>query len=258
MKRLSDRVLRTLRAGLPHGVSRRLDLYRYRTRVRRLRSESLNRVPAAVGQHADLERIERLWKALQQEYRSDPDNAAKYADHELWLWQNIVRAGRLRLHESRPLRILDIGCGPGYFLAATRALGHESYGVDQPEEYFSPVERQVFSELVKALRVREFVSPLLIQRFQGMTLPVQNLDLITGFLICFNRHRQPDEWGVKEWQFFVEDARRHLRPGGWLHLELNPHPERYRELPWYDAPTKAYFESVGAVRNNQVRIQKAS
>jgi hypothetical protein len=90
-----------------------------------------------------------------------------------------------------------------------------------------------------------------------MNLPARPLDLITAFWICFNRHKQADEWGVDEWRFFVEDAGRHLRPGGWLHLELNPHPERYGELCWYDAPTKAYFESVGDVRNNQVRIQTA-
>src|SRR5208283_3004135 len=100
------------------------------------------------------------------------------------------------------------------------------------------------------------VTPVLIERFQPMALPVRDLDLITAFWICFNRHQQADEWGAAEWRFWVEDALSHLRDGGVLHLELNSHPQRYRALQWYDQETLEYFRSAGQVQRNVVRIVK--
>ena len=48
----------------------------------------------------------------------DPTSAAKYADYDQWVPFNVARVGALGLHHSKPQRMLDIGCGPGYFLAA--------------------------------------------------------------------------------------------------------------------------------------------
>jgi hypothetical protein len=89
-----------------------------------------------------------------------------------------------------------------------------------------------------------------------MSLPYRDLDAITAFWICFNRHRQLDEWGASEWRFFVEDAGAHLRRGGFLHLELNSHAERYGSLDWYDEETLDFFRSVGTVQRGVVRIVK--
>ncbi len=177
-------------------------------------------------------------------------------DYNYWIPFNVVRIGNLSLHHSDPLRILDVGCGPGYFIAAALACGHECYGIDAPAGVLTDVEARVYSEMLAALSCSDRVTPVLIERFHPMALPVRDLDLITAFWICFNRHQQADEWGAREWRFWVEDALSHLRDGGVLHLELNSNPERYRALQWYDQETLDYFRSAGQVQRNVVRIVK--
>jgi SAM-dependent methyltransferase len=205
-----------------------------------------------------MERIHALRRKMRPAYRADPTSAAKYADHRFWLLLNLERAARLGLHASPELRVMDLGCGPGYFMAAARVLGHDCRGVDVPESWFTPVEREVYAELLGALKCGPHVSSLLIERFVPLPFEAAQFDLITAFWICFNRHRQPDEWGVDEWRFFVDDALRRLREGGRLFLELNEHPERYGELRWYDAATRAYFHSVGTVDRNCVTITRSA
>ena len=68
-----------------------------------------------------------------------------------------------------------------------------------------------------------------------MAESAQPFDLITAFWICFNRHRQPDEWGAAEWRYFVEDAIACLRPGGRLVLDLNENAARYGHSPDHEA-----------------------
>jgi SAM-dependent methyltransferase len=187
------------------------------------------------------------------DYQRDPVSAAKYSDYRNWLLLNIYRAACLQLHAGPRLHILDIGCGPGFFIAVNRALEHECDGVDVPEQYFTSVERKVYAELLAAFGCARYRSSLLIERFVPLPFQTQ-FDLITAFWICFNRHRQPDEWGVEEWRFFVEDARRLLRERGRLYLELNEHAERYGTLRFYDAETLEYFRSVGDVDRGRITI----
>jgi SAM-dependent methyltransferase len=213
-------------------------------------------VPGRVESSADLRRINQLAVEMAGTLQRDPTSAAKYADYRLWVPFNACRVGALGLQNSSPQRLLDIGCGPGYFLAACRACGHDVYGIDAPENILTPTERRVYSELLGALALQDCVAPLLIERYIPMALRQTGYDLITAFWICFNRHRQPDEWSAEEWKFFVNDALQHLRPQGVLHLELNANPERYGAAEFYDAATLEYFRSVGTVERGLVRIRK--
>jgi SAM-dependent methyltransferase len=234
----------------------RAEIVRTWRRLCRYRSLALCRVASRICQKADLRRIANLRKEMVAALQRDPTCAAKYVDYSFWIPFNVDRIGALSLHRSRPLRILDIGCGAGYFMAAAGACGHECHGIDAPAIVLTDIEARVYSEMLAALSCSGRVSPLLIQRFVPMALPLHDLDLVTAFWVCFNRHEQADEWGAAEWQFFVNDAMAHLREGGVLHLELNSNLPRYGSLEWYDPETLAFFLSVGTVQRNVVRIAK--
>lgn len=241
---------------MPGNSSNRLEIARTWGRLCRYRSLALFRLPSRIRGTADLGRIDRLGKETAAALERDPACAAKYADYDFWIPFNVDRIGALALHRSPPLRILDIGCGPGYFLAAALACGHDCHGIDAPATVMSDVEVRVYSEMLASLACDRRVAPLLIERFVPMAIPLRDLDLITAFWICFNRHDQPDEWGPAEWQFFVQDALSHLRDGGILHLELNANLARYQSLQWYDQETLQFFRSVGTVDRNVVRVTK--
>lgn len=241
---------RTLRAT----VSRRVETAKLLWRIRQYGSPRLMTGYQEVSKRADLKRVERLRDDMEVALQHDPVSAAKYTDYEYWLLLNIHRLAELGLHTGAPLKILDIGCGPGYFLAATRAFGHDAHGVDVPAAYFTEIERRVYPELLASFGNTGHVSPLLIDRFVPLPFANNSFDLISAFWICFNRHRMPDEWGVKEWRFFVEDAQRVLRPGGRLYLELNENSDRYGELKFYDSATKSYFQSIGIADKARVIV----
>jgi SAM-dependent methyltransferase len=244
------------RSLLSRSSPDRAEVARTWGRLCRYYSRALWGLTSRVCQKADLQRIESLAREMASVVERDPACAAKYADYAFWIPFNVNRVGSLGLHQSQPLRILDIGCGPGYFLAAAAACGHECYGIDAPAAVMTAVEQRVYSELLAALSLQDRVSPLLIERFKPMALPVRDLNLITAFWICFNRHEQPDEWSVEEWKFFVQDAMTYLRDGGVLHLELNSNLARYHSLEWYDQATLGFFRSAGTVDRNLVRIGK--
>jgi SAM-dependent methyltransferase len=239
-----------------NSAEQRLELAKIWVALSRHRSLDLCRLPARLVATADIARIQRLGRAMADIVDCEPESAAKYADYNYWIPFNVVRIGNLSLHNSKPKRILDVGCGPGYFMAAALACGHDCYGIDAPPGVLTDVEVRVYTELLAALSCSDRVRPVLIERYQPMPLPVHELDLITAFWICFNRHQQPDEWGAAEWRFWVDDAVSHLADGGVLHLELNSNRQRYHDLEWYDQPTLDYFRSVGTVQRNVVRVVK--
>ena len=57
-----------------------------------------------------------------------------YEDADYWVGVNVKRVQDLWLDRSPPLRILDLGCGPGYFLYVSRMFGHSGIGLDQDRE----------------------------------------------------------------------------------------------------------------------------
>src|SRR3979411_388077 len=57
----------------------------------------------------------------------------KYADVDQWLRVNRERVQDLKLHRSPPKRVLDLGCGGGFFLFILKRLGHSVLGLDVDE-----------------------------------------------------------------------------------------------------------------------------
>src|SRR5262245_65397383 len=69
-------------------------------------------------------------REIQQRYANCTAGYAKYADIQPWLRLNRERVQDLDLHRSAPKRILDLGCGGGFFLFILKNLGHSVMGLD--------------------------------------------------------------------------------------------------------------------------------
>ncbi|HUE40498.1 MAG TPA: class I SAM-dependent methyltransferase, partial [Chthoniobacterales bacterium] len=131
-------------------------------------------------------------------------------------------------------RVLDLGCGGGYFLFILKRLNHSVLGLD--------VDRvPLFRELLEIFGVPRIVFE--IKPFEPLPNLRQQFDWITAFSIGFDRHRETNaRWGVKEWDFLLRDLQRHLAPAGKIYLAVNPLPDDS-----YLAPeVRDFFLSRGA------------
>ena len=141
---------------------------------------------------------------------------SKYANIDKWLRVNRERVQDLKLHLSPPQRVLDLGCGGGYFLFILKRFNHSVLGLD--------VDRsKLFRELLTAFGVQRVVFE--IKPFQPLPDLGQQFDWITAFSIGFDRdHTTNVRWEVKEWDFLLRDLQSRLAPGGKIYLALNPLP----------------------------------
>jgi len=164
----------------------------------------------------------------------------KYLDLDRWIEINIRRIREVELDLSRPKRILDLGCGAGYFLYIAQLLGHSGLGLDMDRV-------AMFRDITRLLGVRRVVQR--IEAFRPLPDFGQKFDLITAFMICFNDHKMPGLWKVPEWAFFLDDLSKHLKPRGRVWLELN---QEY-DGTFYTPELKKFFEKRGA-RINEHKI----
>ena len=161
---------------------------------------------------------------LRERYRdrADARKINAYEDAAYWIGVNVRRVQDLWLDRTAPLRILDLGCGPGYFLYISQLFGHEGLGLDTDE---NPLFRGT-TELFDVRRIIARIAPQTPLPDLG-----EKFDLVTGHRVCFHRlGRGPDgdwkEWTPADWKFFIRDIRtRFLRPNGRLFLEFNPRPD---------------------------------
>ena len=187
---------------------------------------------------------------------ADPAAAAKYYKHRIWLTKSIADATRLDLHREKGLDLLDIGCGPGWFLTVATHLGHNCVGMDLPFEMMRSGDRAVYKAIPEILDctsriIREPVEAFIPNPVEGQ------FDLITCMLICFDGHWQETAWGAQEWTYFLDDMDRLLAPEGRLFLQFNKKPEIHQELTYYDRPTQQILSSRGEMKGNgQVVIRK--
>jgi SAM-dependent methyltransferase len=141
----------------------------------------------------------------------------KYADADHWLRVNRERVQDLKLHRSPPQRVLDLGCGGGYFLFILKRFNHRVLGLDVDRE-------PLFRELLEVFGVRRVTFE--IKPFEPLPDLQQRFDWITAFSIGFDRHPQTSaRWGVKEWDFLLRDLQRQLAPNGKIYLAVNPLPD---------------------------------
>src|SRR5438045_3359252 len=74
----------------------------------------------------------------------------KYLDIGRWIEINIRRIREVELDLSRSKRILDLGCGAGYFLYIAQLLGHSGLGLDMNRV-------AMFRDITRLLGVRSVV-----------------------------------------------------------------------------------------------------
>jgi SAM-dependent methyltransferase len=153
-------------------------------------------------------------REIQQRYANSTAGYAKYAEIEPWLKLNRERVQDLNLHRSAPKRVLDLGCGGGFFLFILKNLGHSVMGLD--------IDRvPLFGELLELFGVRRsFTRSTLSSRCRTS---VNNSIGSRRSLRTFTFIIQPKKrWGTAEWDFFLRDLQHHLAPGGKIFFGLNP------------------------------------
>lgn len=180
-------------------------------------------------------------------YSPNP-GSSKYLDIDNWMKGSISKMIRLKMHKVSKKRILDIGCGAGYFLYANKIMRHTVLGLDLDDD-------PIYNSLIKLFGIPRIVHR--IEKYQKLPNVGDDFDLITAFGICFNQHRKEDEWGADEWKYFICDCIDHLSPSGRIRLLFNYNPEK-----------KCYFSkgirnvflnlNVNGVRiyKNQITIQR--
>lgn len=210
----------------------------FKSARRHLRSSRASPFPLErnrVIQTIDREDFEQIRKTYAV---NDPgEDWPKYLDLDRWIDINIRRVHRLDLDVVPPRRILDLGCGAGYFAYIAQLLGHNVLGLDVDEVRMFADMAELFGVQRAIWRIEPFVPlPDLKRKF----------DLITAFMICFNNHKRADLWGASEWHFFLDDLAKHLAPGGRVWLELN----REYDGTCYTPELKRLFERRGAKIDN--------
>jgi SAM-dependent methyltransferase len=169
----------------------------------------------------------------------------KYLDLDRWIGVNIRRIRQLELDLARPKQILDLGCGAGYFLYIAQLLGHSGVGLDMDR-------LPMFREITRLLSVRRVVQR--IQTFRPLPNFGQKFDVITAFMICFNNHKMLGLWAVPQWEFFLNDLAKYLKPGSRICLELN---QEY-DGTFYTPELKEFFQNRGAKINEHKIVFKSS
>ncbi len=153
-------------------------------------------------------------REIQRRYASCTAGYAKYANIEPWLRLNRERVQDLKLHRSAPKRVLDLGCGGGFFLFISRKFGHSVLGLDVGHI-------ALFTELLQFFNVPRVLHT--ITAFEPLPNLGQTFDWITAFSVNFNLyHPSKRRWGTAEWDFFLRDLQRLLAPGGKVFFGLNP------------------------------------
>lgn len=119
-------------------------------------------------------------------------------DEYLEVQHNWIKTFTRRLNQitnyQLPGKVLDIGCGPGFFLEAAQAKGYNVFGLD-PSDYIVKVAREKFGNRIQKGLI------------ESADYPAEHFDLVVAF-DTFEHVYHPLEW--------LEATRRVLKPGGLL------------------------------------------
>ncbi len=190
--------LRYQAGRLLHAAKRR----RWSGRIERIYRE----IVAGWDQAAFVERFRPFWNPF-------PCLAsAKFLDLDVWFREAIFRYLLMDLPSGRPVRVLDLGAGTGYFLVVCRQMGHEVLGLDVEGD---PLYDACFDY---------FDLPRLVHRIEpDRPLPETGspFDLVTAFMTGFNQDANEIPWGPRPWRFLLDEVRSRLNGGGRFVVKFN-------------------------------------
>ena len=207
----------------------------------------------AIKKRVDTARFE----AVREKYRKPDSNFEdrrsyfKYFDLDPVIRRDYERVRQLDLEHSPPKRILDIGCGFGYFMLACSHFGHQPLGLDfeDPNVEYTKMFGEVCALLGQKRQLHK------IERFEPLPEMGEPFDFITAHQICFTNFNQPDRWDVPEWKYFLPDLATHLTPDGKVLFRFSL-PEK--EDRYFSEPLEAYFLSLGAdIQGSVVRFDRS-
>ena len=193
--------------------------------MRRIQGKSLRHVLAFLHSQFNVQRILKkidlekfsVYQARYKDADPPPEGYSKYLDIRTWMAAKLTYFYLLNLHKARPMQILDLGTGPGYFPYICSLYGHQAVAIDLDNV-------PMYNELVKFFDVKR--RSVRINKFEKLPDLGKRFDLITAFMIKFNNHNRSDLWGVDEWRFFIEDLKSNQMAGnGRIFLELNGNPD---------------------------------
>jgi SAM-dependent methyltransferase len=176
----------------------------------------------------------------------------KYFARRRWLRSKLMRAFEAGADRLSAGAVLDLGCGPGYFLYACRYFGHRVHGVDLPGDPF-------FDDMMRLLGIERTDAE--IAPFRKLPSLGRRFDIIAAHQICFNGHATDRPWGIDEWNFLLADlCEHHLAPGGTIALEFNREPtnEYYGEelRAWFSRMDARIFRGRVIIRDTAGSLQK--
>jgi len=132
-------------------------------------------------------------------------NELKYLDTPNWAGGKFDHAVRLGLHVSPPIRILDIGAGPGHFQLVAQYFGHETLGLDLPlSARVSTARRHLYQDLCEFFGARTIDHMVLANT--GLPSLPHRFDLVTSFMTWFSSDPKSGKpWSIAEWKAFLRD-----------------------------------------------------
>ena len=190
------------------------------------------------------------FKVLQEKYDLPhrKGSGIKYLNISEYIPVHLKRAYSLNLHNAKPLNILDIGTGPGYFPHICNHFGHKTMSIDLGDI-------PVYNDAISFLKIDRKVWT--VKAFEKLPDFGKKFDLITAFRVVFNNHSRPsDVWGVDEWEFFLKDLTHNLlTENGRVFLDLNAEKARAHLLlhgRFDDALLKFFIEHGAEINYSQV------
>lgn len=219
-------------------------------------TKHINQIYDQMSKKIDVGQLVDLYNAALPEIEEYPTTSKKYFDHKTYLKKNIRRAVRLGWHTRKNMRILDIGCGPGWLLAVGKHLGHDVAGLELPLAEVRETDRFVYTKIPEILQCSNRIYRSKVESFSP--LPFSGpFDFMSCVEVCFDGNWDKTPWRINEWKFFLDDADRLLAPGGKLYLSLNRKPSVHEDYIYYDKETLELFKSRGDVKEKKILITKA-